>query len=332
MGQKSVMKSVFINQVAAVVIKENRRVRLFHWITFLFLFNCFSCTTNHVQLEPDISFIPSPQLLEAKPSPFPPLTAEEYKKDWGKEIVIASSFASELDFYRAITSFKRASILLPPQNNKRKEQIEYGIFQCYYLGQRYSDAIETFEKGCLRDVTENFPAYQDLLTILYDCYLKLGEVDKAFHILSIMESKDSSCATSLKLYNAVREADFVALQNDSQAFLFNYHLEAKSIRKAEMLNAALPGLGYLYVGQKETAFTSFVINALFIAAAYQFFHHGNIAAGIITTSLETGWYFGGIKGAGLAAKEFNERLYERHAKDFLIQENLFPILMLHFSF
>ena len=94
----------------------------------------------------------------------------------------------------------------------------------------------------------------------------------------------------------------------------------------------LPGAGYYYVGQKKAALTAFVINSLFTAAAYQFFAKGYPAAGFITLSFEAGWYFGGINGAGLAAKEYNERLYEVKAKDFMLKERLFPLLTFETSF
>ena len=45
-----------------------------------------------------------------------------------------------------------------------------------------------------------------------------------------------------------------------------------------------------------------------------------------------GWYFGGINGAGLAAQEYNERVYERLARDTMIENKLFPILMLEKAF
>ena len=88
-----------------------------------------------------------------------------------------------------------------------------------------------------------------------------------------------------------------------------------------------PGAGYLYVGQRRAAVTSFLINTLFILATIRFFEREDYAAGIITAGFEAGWYFGGINGAAGAAREYNERLYERHAKDTMVQGELFPVLM-----
>ncbi len=100
----------------------------------------------------------------------------------------------------------------------------------------------------------------------------------------------------------------------------------------QLLNALIPGAGYLYIGQKKSALTAFLLNGLFIAAAYQFFHHRHVAAGIITTGFEAGWYFGGIYGAGEEAKYYNERLFEKNAATVLNDYKLFPALMMQYAF
>lgn len=117
-----------------------------------------------------------------------------------------------------------------------------------------------------------------------------------------------------------------------EEFLEDYQTQKKSIGTAQGLNALLPGAGYLYLGQNQSAATAFFLNGLFIAASSYFFLDGNIAAGVIFTSFEAGWYFGGIYGAGLEAKAYNERLYERMATPMMQRERLFPALMLNYAF
>ncbi len=115
-------------------------------------------------------------------------------------------------------------------------------------------------------------------------------------------------------------------------FFSEYCCKAKSVKKAQMLNAILPGAGYYYVGQKKSALTSFIINTLFTAAAYQLFDKGYFAGGLIVSSLELGWYLGGINGAGLEAKEYNQSIYNTMAKDTMAQNRLFPVLMFETTF
>ena len=174
--------------------------------------------------------------------------------------------------------------------------------------------------------------------MLYDSYRKIDSIDKAERIKDYLGSIDPAMKENLDEYAAIESADFCMLEmlqcenSDLFCFLETYERSAKSIRKAQVYNALLPGAGYYYVGQKKTAVTAVIVNALFTYAAYQFFHHGNTAAGMITASLEMGWYLGGINGAGLAAREINEGIFRDQGKEFLVQHRLFPLLMFEHAF
>lgn len=271
-------------------------------------------------------------------SPFQPLSCQELNEDWGKEYKIGLSFASDFDLYRAITAFKRALVLLPLDRKERKLELEYAVALSYYLGKKYGETIFEVESTDLACVDQTFPAFGDLLVILYDSYAKLGREAEKNHILSLIEKEDPYKGEKLHLYQSLSCVDFQMLDEYAKKkisvenLLCCYRNEAKSVRKAEWLNAMLPGAGYWYVGQKETAVTAFLINSLFIGAAVVFIHHNNGPAALITLSLESGWYFGGIYGAGLAAKYYNERLYERCFEKVGEKEKLFPLMMLKYSF
>ena len=83
--------------------------------------------------------------------------------------------------------------------------------------------------------------------------------------------------------------------------------------KRRLFNALIPGGGYLYVRPNAIGNHSFSpqrpisLQPLSISSPKDI-----LAAGIIATSFEAGWYFGGIYGAGEAAKLYNERLYESY--------------------
>lgn len=303
---------------------------------------CFGCQPNSRVIEPHIAYAPQPRMFERLPAPFKDLSAKELQQDWGKELYIGKAFARELDLYRALTCFKRALFLIPKELKERRLEIEYDMFLAYYAGGKFQDAVDVFENSqLLADAPLDFSALQDLLTLLYDAYQKINQPEKACRILSIITSSDEEVANGLTLETAVVQPDFLLIEQvaplhpsgDKVAdFVADFQFKAKSVKKAQALNALIPGAGYFYVGQTKSAFTSFVINTLFIAATWQLFERGYIAAGIITASLETGWYFGGINGAGLQAKEYNERLYEALGKEMLVKERLFPILMIQMGF
>lgn len=341
-----------------------------------FIGNC--CRVND-SINPSIDCAVQDQYLSHLKNGFYPLTPAEKQTDWGKEMIIAKAFADGQDLYRAVSTYKRADILV--DNEERKLEIQYYIVFSFYLAKHYQEAILAFETSKLPTVDRSFQAYHDLLLVLYECYREIDWPEKEDQILEMIQKSYPHTAAKLKLSRAIREGDLAKLSQsinptpdfinspslkccndlntissseitdcDSfsniydqkgpstyengylEPFLNHYEMQKKSVRKAQVYNALFPGAGYLYLGQKKSAFTAFLLNGLFIAAATQFFIRGNIPAGIITTGFEAGWYFGGIYGAGEEAKFYNERIYERAASQVLNEKNLFPILMMNYGF
>lgn len=313
----------------AAIVNANKT-----WIIFMVVGLLCSCQHKNAAINPIVSLATTERHISLLPSAFSPLSDEELGTSFGKEMQIAEAFAKEFDLYRAITSYKRALVLIPKSQLERVLQIEYSIMECYYFGMKYQEVIQIFEKSHLPDANPVFPSFMQLLVILYDSYSQLGMQEKACRMLHIIEKGNSEIAEKLKKYEVLKEADFLKIEwpDLKEQFLIPYCLETKSVKKAGRLNAILPGAGYYYIGQKKSAATAFMVNTLFTAAAYQFFSRGYTAAGIITASFEAGWYFGGINGAELEAKEYNERLYEVKAKDFMVRERLFPILTFQTAF
>ncbi len=309
---------------------------------FAFLFVILSLSGCHrvpPDLQPKISHSVQDSYLKQLPSPFPPLSESERQQDWGREYTIGLGFAHKVDLYQAITAFKRAEILAPPSDTSRLLELRYDIVLCYYLGQRYNEVVYEFEQGALRNVSQDFPAFHDLLVILYDSYLKLHADAKAEALLETLRYYYPDTAHRLDKSTALLKANFPKLKNlaetpspELQEFLSTYKAHRKSPGAAQTLNALLPGAGYLYLGQKQTALTAALLNGLFIAATYHFYDHHNIAAGTIFLSFEFGWYFGGIFGAGLEAKSYNERIYEELATPMMNDRGLFPVLNLKYAF
>jgi hypothetical protein len=311
---------------------------LYNHVKLFFLFALgllFTGCHRHVgDIKPQINYSVQENYLKQLPSPFPPLSEAERAQDWGKEYTIGLGFAHQLDLYQAMTAFKRAEILAPPSDIVRLKELRYDVVLCYYFALKYSEVTYEFEKGALYDVNTDFPAFHDLLVILYDSYLKLGADTKAAALLETIRYYYPETAKNLEASTALIQAKFSTLRHmpEMKEFLDVYHSERKSPGTAQTLNALLPGAGYFYLGQNQSAVTAMLLNGLFIAASYHFFDHGNVAAGTIFLSFEFGWYFGGIFGAGLEAKSFNERLYERLATPMMNPKRLFPVLNLRYAF
>lgn len=316
-------------------------MRISRFCICLFFFLLSACYRVQDRLDPRIDYQLQDHHLSCLCSAFPSLSVLERSSDWGKEYMIAQHFAKELDLYRAVFTFKRALILLPSDDLARRLEIQYDILLCYFLGKRYDEAIEEFEKGDLACADKSFPAYHDLLLVLYECYRETDDPEKQQKIYQLMEKSYPDTAEKIYLSRSIREGDLEIIACFAKGFpqdsylddLLDYYKQnKKSVVAAQALNTFIPGAGYLYIGQTKSAITAFLLNGLFITAAIQFFRHKHVAAGVITTSFEAGWYFGGIYGAGEEAKYFNERLYEKKASQVLNQHNLFPTLMLKYEF
>ena len=273
-----------------------------------------SCFPRHTPVEPQLAHEIKRSDLRDKPSPFEPLTPQERKSDWGREYVVGVQFARDLDLYRAITTFKRALYLAPKRLTERRLEITYNIAKCYYLGERYEEAIATIEESALCHTDPSFPAYDDLKILLFDSYAHLG------------------CDCTLDVPSDVKMAIAIRQGMLPQELKQDYCRCRKSIATAQTLSAIIPGAGFLYVGQKQTAVTAIVLNGLFIGAAVQLFARGYYTAAAFVTSLEIGWYTGGIYGAGEAAHLYNQRLAERLAQPYADKHRLYAPLLFKYSF
>jgi hypothetical protein len=300
-----------------------------------------ACQRVPDKIEPTMSYAVQDRYLLSLPTPFTPLSDEEKSQGWGREMQIGFGFAHQLDLYQAINSFRRAQFLIPPDEEMRSLEIQYEILLCYYLGKKWPDVIYTFDHSRLRYADETFPAFQDLLLILYEAYSQEKMENQAEKILQMIQHYYPEEGQKLILSTALIQGDLPAVEAIADTpppkpyldnFLAQYESQKKSIGKTQLLNAIIPGAGYLYLGQRQSAVTAFFLNGLFIAASAYFFDQGNIAAGLIFTSFEAGWYFGGIYGGGLEAKAYNERLYETLATPMMNRERLFPALMLNYAF
>ncbi len=310
-------------------------------VLFIPLLLQISCYKVPDKIEPQIGYAVQDRYIKSLPSAFTPLTPEEKKEQWAVEYQIGLFFAQELDLYRAITAFKRAEILLGPQKIERRREIDYNILLSYYLGKRYDETIDTFSNSSLKDADSTFPAFRDLLIILYECYVQTGRDSQASELQQLLKKYDNHTAEKLRIAAALSTGDVPRLAQIAATppekpyldeFLQFYRGKKKSIGRAGLYNAMLPGAGYLYVGQKQSAITAFLLNGASIWASYEFFSRGYTAAGIITTSFEIGWYFGGIYGAKESARFYNERLFEENAAYVMRRQKLFPILMLNYAF
>ncbi len=304
----------------------------------LLLVTLTACTVvQPPKFAPDLKISPSDETIGSLSSPFHTEQVTVPTSRVLEELKIGETFARDGDYYRAITAFKSGLALLPDGSElARKQQLQYDTILAYYLGERYEEAISFFERSDLTGARPDFPAYRNMLILLHDSYYRLENETRTAKILTLSEKQSPELASDLQLSWALRHGDVDTarkLGNGSiDDALDRYENRRKSVNTAGVLNALLPGAGYWYVGQRQTALTALLINAAFTGAAVYFFQEGNIGAGVVTASLEMGWYIGGIDGARRAANQYNEKVYAETGHQLLSQEKLYPVLMFTHGF
>ena len=169
-----------------------------------------SCYRVSDKLEPQVNYAVQDRYLKQLPPAFPPLTSEEKKEAWGREYLLGQRFSQDLDFYRAITTFKRAEYLLPDDETERLLELQYQMLLCYYLGKRYEDAIQSYNHSKLYTTTIAFPAYHDMLVILYECYIETQDGAKAEHTLRTIRRYYPETAKKLELATIMIDGDLQA--------------------------------------------------------------------------------------------------------------------------
>lgn len=294
-------------------------------LSFLFRCGCIAplatgcLTVKEPAVCPDL--IARPGQIEHLQPLFPRLHSSKKGElaPWEIETHLGSQLARELNWPQALWCFNRAA-LLAPDDVEINRRLAFDQLLCRYFANQPQEAARIFEKSCLVDADKPWVCYPDLLVVLADSYGKLADTlsgdwrPKQDLARRLLERADPERAGRLSLRVLVQSKNVQGLKDlgadDPSAFYLNplmqiYHKQSRNSKKAGLLNALLPGAGYWYVGQKQTAVTSLALNALFAAAAWRFFQKGYPAAGLLTLSFEFGWYFGGIQGARLAAQEFN---------------------------
>lgn len=284
-----------------------------------------------------------PSVIEKLPSPYT-LEPEEKKESWGQEYFLGKEFASRGDYYRASSCFHRSLILLSPTSRQQYVVLFHALILTYSLAGKYDEVTSLYER--YRDqltVTDPLLAL-DLITLIYEAYSQQNKQNEAEALLAVLPKTEAVSHTlpvfqalMLNSENSLSEACTVSsgLSQDQQKDLMHvaqiYQNSKKHPETAAMLNALLPGAGYLYVREYQTATTAFLFNGLFLVATWQLFAAHQPAAALISGGFEAGWYAGGIIGAHMAATTYNERLREQLSKDYLHKYRLFPLNQLHYQ-
>lgn len=239
---------------------------------------------------------------------------------WVDEFDLAKKLTLNQEYDLAIESLKKAWALCPPTYLQDRQSIEFAFINLYYLRKDYFSCTRYFEKSSLLYANANFIDYKKMLFMLYCAYMEIEKEDKASKVLTLLLKEDPLHSNELVAFHALNQKDFKPLlsldlepshQKVLKLLINRFEHRRKSIQKAKWLSLVLPGLGYYYANQKQTALTSFTLNSLFIASTIKLISLKIYPLALFTFAFELGWYFGGMKGSMRAVKQHNDFEFEK---------------------
>lgn len=164
-----------------------------------------------------------------------------------------------------------------------------------------------------------------MLEMLADCHVSRMNYDAASEIyFSLIDSTNFLNRSNIQkkiIYACAAKGNWNAALNELRFLPNNFQkiesvivrgslIKPKSIFKAKVL-AILPGLGYLYCGQPQTAVTAFLFNGMTAYASYDLFRRRQYGMGVLMTSMSMSFYLGNIYGSGRSAKRYNALRHEK---------------------
>lgn len=249
-----------------------------------------------------------------------------------RQFAFAESLFREKDYFRAITEYKRFAFL-HPGDAARVETSRFRIGECYFLAERWAEAVETF-----RQFVREFPQSSRLdeaLLYMGEAEKKRKRYDEALSLFDAVAGRGIPEHRNRGVYEGalalLEKGDwqgarerFLRVGEDSPlrrpALVYSDGLEKekdlprKDPAVAGTLAAILPGSGHLYTDRPKDALVAFLLNGAFIWAAVELFDDGNTVAGAVVTFFELGWYTGNIYSAVSSAHKYNRRIREDHLK------------------
>jgi outer membrane protein assembly factor BamD (BamD/ComL family)/TM2 domain-containing membrane protein YozV len=231
------------------------------------------------------------------------------------------------EYYRAITEAMRYLSVFP--QGRHIEDVYILIGDSYLMAEESGDAIKGYNRFLLK-----FPTSPHRNQIMYHkaiCLIKKKDYLSADRVFQkIIHNKNPQKKTEALLWsilvliknNQFEEVDRL-LENEifkiklkkkidiiERTIEVKKNINYKSPELAGFMSTILPGSGQIYIERHRDGVFTFILNALFIGAAYTAFQNGNYALGGILTLFEIGWYTGNVYGAVSGAHKYNRKTEE----------------------
>ncbi len=219
--------------------------------------------------------------------------------------------------------------LLTTNDSTLIAELLQNIGRIYLLKEDYSSFVRFYQKASgLYHLSSASQIYLDLQ--LASCYYNQGQYRRSVSVLKSIDSEtlpdqlrdeaffmqmlsharlfqwDSArtCAEKVRDGSPYKKGAEKLMALDKRAFKG----QLKSPGLAATLSAIVPGTGYAYTGNYQTALASLLVNGLFIWASAESISKKNYAIGACATFLASGFYFGNIKGSYRSAAKRNREI------------------------
>jgi len=236
---------------------------------------------------------------------------------------IVRSAIEKGEYHRAIVELERFLHFFPDEEKAPNARYLIGV-SCLKAGQ-YEKARTIFD-GIIRTYPGTAVSEQALFMIAESYYMQ-EQFEEAERIYTrIVEKHPDSEIRNRAVYrlgwtlmqrNRWKDASQAFHRVDqasplsrnawelSRKSLLGEDLPSKDPVTAGVLAAALPGLGHAYTNRYKDGIVAFLLNGLFIWAAYESFDKDLDVLGSILAFLEVGWYSGNIYSAVNSAHKYN---------------------------
>jgi TolA-binding protein len=241
-----------------------------------------------------------------------------------EQLRLAQEAMERGEYQRAIVELERFLHFFPEE--EKAPNARYLIGLSYLKAKQYENARNVFD--AIIQAYPGTPVSGQALFMIAESFYMQGLFEDAERIFTriVAEHPDSELGNravyrlgwTLMHRNRWKEASqafhhvdqasplFQNAGDLSRKSLMGENLPSKNPVTAGVLAAALPGLGHAYTNRYKDGMVAFLLNGLFIWAAYESFQEDHHVLGSILIFLELGWYSGNIYSAVNSAHKYNK--------------------------
>jgi len=215
------------------------------------------------------------------------------------EIINTELFINKIICYNALGEYEKAIFEFEKQKNikfKSNPNLALEVSKIFLKVDNVSKSLEIINQSLLVDMDTEYE---------YD-FLK---------IKGYIQAVNNNWDESIEIFNQIKELDIENNQVDDILIIIDENLN----RKQKNPNTAgflsiIPGAGYYYTENKQTALSSLLINSLLFYATANNINNKNYGMAVLTGVFNLSFYIGNIQGSVLRAKKFNKMGNDKNLK------------------